>query len=140
MNESQRERPLDDVDRIVERESEADERERLADEREVALDARERRTQAREASTIARGEKTDKILAEADDRDDEADERDTVADRRERAASLDSFLGHQTFDAALDARYSAATDRIASKANRTSSAEDRSELTADDPATSDSDD
>jgi hypothetical protein len=51
-----------------------------------------------------------------------------VADQGDEATSLAAFLSdHDAFDAALNARRSAAVDRLDSKIDRTSSAQDRSE-------------
>lgn len=98
-----------------------------ADNREAVLTAREILQNDRE-------KKVQQIIAAADERDDEADARDALADKRDQAASLAAFLstGH-TYDATLKARRSAAGDRLDSKIDRKSSAQDRSELTDGDP-------
>jgi hypothetical protein len=56
------------------------------------------------------------------------------------AASLQSFLHDDEYDASLKARRSAAMDRSDSKIDRTSAAADRSRLTEDDAAHVDIDD
>ena len=76
--------------------------------------------------------KVHRINADADARDEQADARDVVADERDEATSLAAFLSdHHDYDAALKARQSAAVDRLDAKIDRTSSAQDRSELSDD---------
>jgi len=80
-----------------------------------------------------RERRVQKIIAAADERDDQADVRDENADKRDQAASLKAFLAADTsFDVTLNARRSAAVDRLDAKLDRTASAQDRSELTDDD--------
>jgi hypothetical protein len=114
---------------LEERERVADERDSVADEREAALRAREIRTAARDAGRESRAVETQKVLADAASRDERADARDAVADDREQAASLDSFLlPSDEFDVAIKARRLSAMDRLHSKTDRSSSADDRSKL------------
>jgi hypothetical protein len=68
------------------------------------------------------------ILSDASERDAKADSRDEIADDRDRAASLQSFLHHEEYDAGNKARRAAAMDRSDSKDDRAAAADDRSEL------------
>jgi hypothetical protein len=89
---------------------------------------------ARETFQDDREQKVQNIIAAADERDEEADARDAVADERDQAASLAAFLSPgDDYDLTLKARRSAAVDRLDSKIDRASSAQDRSELTDGDP-------
>lgn len=125
-----------DAARDVERrERIADERERLADARDRALTRRERRAEARETAQADRSEHEQDILAGAADRDDDADARDSVADERDESVSRAAFVADRDYGPALAARRSAAVDRLLSKTDRTSSAEDRANLTGRPPAT-----
>jgi hypothetical protein len=118
-----------------ERDARADEREALADQREADLDAREERANAWDAGHSDHEELIHTIQVVAGVRDDHADARDSAATSRDTAASLRSFLHDDEFIAALRARRFAALDRLASKADRTSAASDRTDLTeAADPA------
>jgi len=77
-----------------------------------------------------REQRIQKLIAAANERDDQADVRDANADKRDQAASLTAFLAADTaFDVTLNARRSAAVDRLDAKLDRTASAQDRSELT-----------
>lgn len=108
----------------------ADEREHLADVRDEALDAREALTAGREVAQADRRVQEQLILAGAAERDDDADARDVLADKRDEAVSLHAFLAdEEDFGPALEARRSAAVDRLLSKTDRTSSAQDRADLT-----------
>ena len=124
-----------DADRDDDRHSrDADEREHLADERDMALDAREALTAGREVAQADRRVHEQQILAGAAERDDEADAPDVVADKRDQAVSLNAFLaGRDDFGPALEARRSAAVDRLSSKTDRTSSAQDLADLTEGEP-------
>ena len=70
------------------------------------------------------------VLADAKARDDLADTRDTLADERERAASLHAFVhpNDDQHEPGMKARRDSAIDRIKAKADRVSSAEDRTKL------------
>jgi hypothetical protein len=130
------ERPVDEVAGDADqREHDADEREAMADEREIAQDAREARADVSEAVRADRKEQTQHILDVADERDIEADARDSAAHKRDMDASLESFLHDDKYGQALKARRAAAGDRMHSKADRNSSAEDRSSLTEEAPPT-----
>jgi hypothetical protein len=107
----------------------ADEREHDADSREAALDTRERAAEARESAQAGRDQENQAILAAADERDKAADVRDADADERDRAASLDSFLRDADYSPGHKARMSAGMDRVDSKDDRLSAADDRSNLT-----------
>ena len=125
-------REVSDTD-LDERKRIADERDSRADKREAALDQREIRSAAREAGSESRAVETQKVLADAASRDDLADARDLAADDREQAASLDLFVHPITeHDAAIRARRLSAMDRLDSKTDRSSSAEDRSRLSESD--------
>ena len=107
----------------------ADQREHDADAREAALDTREKAAAAKESALARRDQETQAILDAADERDLQADERDAAAGERDQAASLDSFLRDADYSPGHKARLSAGMDRVDSKADRTSSADDRSNLT-----------
>jgi hypothetical protein len=68
------------------------------------------------------------ILQDADDRDEVSDARDVTADDREGAASLAAFLSHEPDGSQLEVRRAAALDRLHSKTDRASAADDRGEL------------
>ncbi|TCC08506.1 hypothetical protein [Kribbella soli] len=110
----------------------ADEREHDADLREAALDTRERAVEAGESAQAGRDQENQAILAAADERDRAADGRDAVADERDKAASLESFLRDADYSPGHKARMSAGMDRVDSKDDRLSAADDRSNLTRDD--------
>ena len=95
------------------------------------MDTRERVAEAKESARAGRDEENQAILAAADERDKAADIRDAVADERDRAASLDSFLRDADYSPAHKARMSAGMDRVDSKDDRLSAADDRSILTRD---------
>lgn len=111
----------------------ADNRQTRADAGETSL-AGEVLSDAPGASRKKRTTRTEGILADAHNRDDQANFRDVIADDRDRAASLQSFLHDEEYDAGNKARRAAALDRADSKADRASAAADRSEL-ADDAGT-----
>ena len=71
------------------------------------------------------------ILADAARRDAVADVRDARADVREKEASLNAFVRPAYGDhvASLQARRASATNRVESKSDRSSSADDRTKLT-----------
>ncbi|MEV5967171.1 hypothetical protein AB0L70_35705 [Kribbella sp. NPDC051952] len=107
----------------------ADKREHDADSRDAALDTRERAADARESAQAGSDQANQAILAAADERDKAADVRDALADERDRAASLDSFLRDADYGPGHKARMSAGMDRVDSKDDRISAADDRSNLT-----------
>ena len=82
---------------------------------------------------VDREQQTQDILDDADERDQRADARDSVADDRDRAASLQSFLHDDDGSSGLKARRAAGMDRLDSKADRASAADDRSKLSGSDP-------
>jgi len=93
---------------------------------------RESRTDAGARIQDDRERRVQKIIAAADERDDKADVRDVNAEKRDEAASLTAFLAaDNAFDVTLNARRSAAVDRLDAKIDRTASAQDRSDLTDD---------
>ncbi|WP_328326049.1 hypothetical protein OHA70_37085 [Kribbella sp. NBC_00382] len=93
------------------------------------MDTRERAAEARESAQAGRDQENQAILAAADERDKAADRRDAVADERDRAASLDSFLRDADYSPGHKARMSAGLDRVESRDDRISAADDRSNLT-----------
>jgi hypothetical protein len=86
-----------------------------------------------ETAAADRQKRTDKILADARRRDGVADARDAVSDAREMVADLEAFLGPDDAYHGLDQRRAAAVDRSHAKGDRQASAQDRVELTKQDP-------
>ncbi|ONI74339.1 hypothetical protein BWI15_13560 [Kribbella sp. ALI-6-A] len=89
---------------------------------------------------MSRDEENRAIVAAADERDRLADKRDVAADDRDRAASLEAFLGDGDYSPGHKARLSAGMDRVDSKVDRLSAADDRSNLTRDSRERSELDD
>ena len=112
-------------------EGKAESRERKAEQREAALDTRENNIRAEEAAGADLKEEVQAILDDADERDRQADARDSQADDRDRADSFESFLHDKDFTPGARARRAAGIDRLDSKSDRASAADDRSRLTED---------
>jgi hypothetical protein len=100
------------------------------DERETEVEVREDQLGARDAAQEERKRRDHRILAAAEDRDDKADARDAEADRRDAEADFNSFMHDEAYGANIQARRSAALDRLASRSDRRSAAEDRIHLAA----------
>jgi hypothetical protein len=75
----------------------------------------------------------DEILTDAEQRDSMANVRDSAANRRDVEANLDALLKEEPDEAGFEARAWAKKDRSNSRHDREASAEDRTELTTDDP-------
>ena len=75
----------------------------------------------------------DEILTDAEQRDSVATVRDSAGNRRDVEANLDALLKEEPDEAGFEARAWAKKDRSNSRHDREASAEDRTELTADDP-------
>jgi hypothetical protein len=75
----------------------------------------------------------DEILKDAEQRDSVANVRDSAANRRDVEANLDALLKEEPDEAGFEARAWAKKDRSNSRHDREASAEDRTELTTDDP-------
>jgi hypothetical protein len=121
------------LDRVAEERAGLAEREAALAALETQFYALEAQFYAREAAQAERRRKESDILMAAAARDNKAEARDAEADRRDREADLRAFLHDQAYSVDyIQARRFAALDRLESKSDRKSAAEDRSQLTADD--------
>lgn len=103
----------------------------MAGERDEDLKAREAEVTRLEAALAERAASAEDLIDAAVERDADADQRDEVAIERDRQASLAAFTtqdGPYLHD--LEARRDAALNRMQSKDDRTSFAEDRDALRA----------
>lgn len=75
----------------------------------------------------------DEIMTDADQRDSVANVRDSAANRRDVEANLDALLKEEPDEEGFEARAYARKDRTNSRHDRSASADDRTELAAEDP-------
>ena len=101
-------------------------------DRDQEQDAREAELDRREAALTARVKLAEDILAAAEARDHDADHRDDAAAQRDRTSDLAAFVATDgSYGDDAPARRNAALDRLHSKGDRFSSADDRLALSRD---------